>query len=142
MFGWIGKKKIIFASDWFKIHPLLETPPLRCTCLKMVVLNVNISVCLVCSSIQPADSFITSQVICLELTVSLTNIVIETIQVKLFGFYGFSFQCRKILTLYSCGFIKYCIFISACESFYIPRSLSDRASMFEFSESFNSYFVS
>lgn len=27
-----------------------------------------------------------------------------------------------------------------CESFYIPRSLSDRASMFEFSESFNSYF--
>ncbi|XP_039997185.1 GRB2-associated-binding protein 1-like [Xiphias gladius] len=27
-----------------------------------------------------------------------------------------------------------------CESFHIPRSLSDRASMFEFSESFNSYF--
>ncbi|XP_044040741.1 GRB2-associated-binding protein 1-like [Siniperca chuatsi] len=29
---------------------------------------------------------------------------------------------------------------TGCESFYIPRSLSDRASMFEFSESFNSYF--
>uniref|UniRef100_H3D0Z8 PH domain-containing protein n=1 Tax=Tetraodon nigroviridis TaxID=99883 RepID=H3D0Z8_TETNG len=29
----------------------------------------------------------------------------------------------------------------SCESFYIPRSLSDRASMFEFSESFNSYFI-
>ncbi|XP_053199371.1 GRB2-associated-binding protein 1-like [Scomber japonicus] len=27
-----------------------------------------------------------------------------------------------------------------CESFYIPRSLSERASIFEFSESFNSYF--
>ncbi|XP_028263119.1 GRB2-associated-binding protein 1-like [Parambassis ranga] len=29
---------------------------------------------------------------------------------------------------------------TSCDSFYIPRSLSDRASMFEFSESFNSYF--
>ncbi|XP_031707457.1 GRB2-associated-binding protein 1-like [Anarrhichthys ocellatus] len=29
---------------------------------------------------------------------------------------------------------------TGCDSFYIPRSLSDRASMFEFSESFNSYF--
>ncbi|XP_029381778.1 GRB2-associated-binding protein 1-like isoform X2 [Echeneis naucrates] len=29
---------------------------------------------------------------------------------------------------------------TGCESFYVPRSLSDRASMFEFSESFNSYF--
>ncbi|KAG7218581.1 hypothetical protein INR49_020166 [Caranx melampygus] len=29
---------------------------------------------------------------------------------------------------------------TGCESFYIPRSLSDRASMFDFSESFNSYF--
>ncbi|XP_076581076.1 GRB2-associated-binding protein 1-like [Chaetodon auriga] len=29
---------------------------------------------------------------------------------------------------------------TGCESLYIPRSLSDRASMFEFSESFNSYF--
>ncbi|XP_078132673.1 GRB2-associated-binding protein 1-like [Sander vitreus] len=29
---------------------------------------------------------------------------------------------------------------TGCNSFYIPRSLSDRASMFEFSESFNSYF--
>nr|XP_020513885.1 GRB2-associated-binding protein 1-like [Labrus bergylta] len=28
-----------------------------------------------------------------------------------------------------------------CDSFYIPRSLSDRASMFEFSESFNNYFL-
>ncbi|XP_040887266.1 GRB2-associated-binding protein 1-like isoform X2 [Toxotes jaculatrix] len=29
---------------------------------------------------------------------------------------------------------------TGCESFHVPRSLSDRASMFEFSESFNSYF--
>ncbi|KAF3698022.1 GRB2-associated-binding protein 1 [Channa argus] len=29
---------------------------------------------------------------------------------------------------------------TVCESFYIPRSLSDRASLFEFSESFNNYF--
>ncbi|XP_073331200.1 GRB2-associated-binding protein 1-like [Pagrus major] len=29
---------------------------------------------------------------------------------------------------------------TGCDSFYIPRSLSDRASMFEFSDSFNSYF--
>ncbi|XP_022616848.1 GRB2-associated-binding protein 1-like [Seriola dumerili] len=29
---------------------------------------------------------------------------------------------------------------TGCESFYTPRSLSDRASMFDFSESFNSYF--
>lgn len=29
---------------------------------------------------------------------------------------------------------------TGCDSFHIPRSLSDRASMFEFSESFNSYF--
>lgn len=29
---------------------------------------------------------------------------------------------------------------TACETFSVPRSLSDRASMFEFSESFNSYF--
>lgn len=29
---------------------------------------------------------------------------------------------------------------TGCDSFYIPRSRSDRASMFEFSESFNSYF--
>ncbi|KAK2863242.1 hypothetical protein Q5P01_002775 [Channa striata] len=29
---------------------------------------------------------------------------------------------------------------TVCESFYVPRSLSDRASLFEFSESFNSYF--
>lgn len=29
---------------------------------------------------------------------------------------------------------------TSCESFYVPRSLSDRASMFEFSESFNTYF--
>lgn len=32
--------------------------------------------------------------------------------------------------------------VSGSDSFYIPRSLSDRASMFDFSESFNSYFVS
>ncbi|XP_072231980.1 GRB2-associated-binding protein 1-like [Leuresthes tenuis] len=30
--------------------------------------------------------------------------------------------------------------VTSCESFHIPRSLSDRASLFEFSESFNSYF--
>ncbi|XP_056883538.1 GRB2-associated-binding protein 1-like isoform X1 [Takifugu flavidus] len=30
---------------------------------------------------------------------------------------------------------------TGCESFYIPQSLSDRASMFEFSESFSSYFI-
>lgn len=38
----------------------------------------------------------------------------------------------------------FCFFlcVSGCDSFYVPRSLSDRASMFEFSESFNSYFVS
>ncbi|XP_034412683.1 GRB2-associated-binding protein 1-like isoform X2 [Cyclopterus lumpus] len=29
---------------------------------------------------------------------------------------------------------------TGCDSFHVPRSLSDRASMFEFSESFNSYF--
>ncbi|KAM3590778.1 uncharacterized protein V6R79_016488 [Siganus canaliculatus] len=29
---------------------------------------------------------------------------------------------------------------TGCESFHIPRSLSDRASMFEFSDSFNTYF--
>ncbi|XP_074555336.1 GRB2-associated-binding protein 1-like, partial [Halichoeres trimaculatus] len=29
---------------------------------------------------------------------------------------------------------------TGCDSFFIPRSLSDRASMFEFSESFNNYF--
>ncbi|XP_068444157.1 GRB2-associated-binding protein 1-like [Clinocottus analis] len=29
---------------------------------------------------------------------------------------------------------------TGCDSFHIPRSLSDRASMFDFSESFNSYF--
>ncbi|XP_069374891.1 GRB2-associated-binding protein 1-like isoform X2 [Paralichthys olivaceus] len=29
---------------------------------------------------------------------------------------------------------------TGCESFFIPQSLSDRASMFEFSDSFNSYF--
>nr|XP_046236981.1 GRB2-associated-binding protein 1-like [Scatophagus argus] len=29
---------------------------------------------------------------------------------------------------------------TGCESFHVPRSLSDRASMFEFSESFNTYF--
>lgn len=29
---------------------------------------------------------------------------------------------------------------TGCDSFFIPRSLSDRASMFDFSESFNSYF--
>uniref|UniRef100_UPI003AAF8AE9 GRB2-associated-binding protein 1-like n=1 Tax=Centroberyx gerrardi TaxID=166262 RepID=UPI003AAF8AE9 len=32
--------------------------------------------------------------------------------------------------------------VSGAESYHIPRSLSDRASMFEFSESFNSYFFS
>ncbi|XP_035005368.1 GRB2-associated-binding protein 1 isoform X1 [Hippoglossus stenolepis] len=30
---------------------------------------------------------------------------------------------------------------TGCESFFIPQSLSDRASMFEFSDSFNSYFI-
>ncbi|XP_049423999.1 GRB2-associated-binding protein 1-like [Epinephelus fuscoguttatus] len=30
--------------------------------------------------------------------------------------------------------------LTGCDPFHIPRSLSDRASMFEFSESFNSYF--
>ncbi|XP_037540391.1 GRB2-associated-binding protein 1 [Nematolebias whitei] len=31
--------------------------------------------------------------------------------------------------------------IKGCEAFYFPRSQSDRASMFEFSESFNNYFL-